>query len=239
MNGNIRWSLLLALGLASTACGHDDLEVAPSVDLQRFEGKWHEIAHLPRPTQKDCTGTVATYTRQSDGTLELTHECTLVDGAYYGKTAIAKVRDARVPAKLAVDFGGYTGDYWILDVAPDYRYAVVGHPSRDYLWILSRAPTLSDEDRDQALAHAEQKGFDTKRLEYTPAAPDPTGTPAPPVKYGVGCATAAGASKATLGGGIAIAALLLLSYRRRRPSPGADQAPAPGLPRQLTADRRR
>jgi apolipoprotein D and lipocalin family protein len=214
----MRSYLLIAVGLATAACGHDDLEVAPEVDLQRFEGKWHEIAHLPRPTQKDCTGTVATYTRQADGTLEFTHECTLGDGSYYGKTAIAKTRDPRIPAKLAVDFGGYIGDYWILDVAPDYRYAVVGHPSRDYLWILSRTPTLSNEDRDSALAHAEQKGFDTKRLEYTPRAPEPSGTPAPPVKYGVGCAATGVPSTASLGGAVAIAGMLLVAWRRRRRS---------------------
>jgi apolipoprotein D and lipocalin family protein len=209
-----RFALWLATVCA--ACKGDDPEVATGVDLQRFEGKWYEIAHLPRPTQRDCTATVATYTRQADDSFMFAHECTLSSGAYYGKTAIAKVPDLHVPAKLTVDFGGYVGDYWILDVGPDYRYAVVGHPSRDYLWVLSRAPTLAPADHDAALASAKQKGFDVTRLESTPLGPDPSGTPAPPATYG--CA----ASPAFSGPGGAlvtmIACVLVVRLRRRSPA---------------------
>lgn len=213
--------------LAASGCGHDDLPVATNVDLQQFEGKWYEVAHLPRPTQRDCTGTIATYTRQPDGTFSFVHECTLTNGSYYGATATASLRDAKTPAKLAVDFGGYVGDYWILEVAPDYRYAVVGHPSRDYLWIMSRTPTLAPFDQEAVLAHAKQNGFDTTALEYTPPAPLAEGTPAPPVKYG--CAASPGPSR---GEPWLLALLLALAARARRRRTSADCTPnAPGNPR--------
>lgn len=174
---------------ALTACDRERLDVAPDVDLNQFQGKWHEIAHIPRPAQNDCSGTTATYAMRADGKLTFVHECTLSNGGYHGSTAIAKVTSAQTPAKLEVDFGGYVGEYWILEVAPDYRYAVVGHPSRDYLWVLSRTKTMDPKDLEVALDHARQQNFDTGRLEYTPDGPEPQGTPAPAARYGC---TAAG-----------------------------------------------
>lgn len=211
---SLRHVRLVPLALVLTAGCNDDLPVATNVDLQRFEGQWYEIAHLPRPTQRDCAGTIATYKMRSDGAYDFVHECTLSDGSYYGKTLIASVPDTRAPAKLAVDVNGFKGDYWILDVAPDYRYAVVGHPSRDYLWVLSRTPTLAPADRDAALAHARESGFDTAQLQYTPPAPLPTGTPAPPVSYGVsGCAAS---PRGRAGAGVVLLAVALAALTRRR-----------------------
>lgn len=212
--------LLGLLGLGLPGCSHDDLPVATNVDLQRFEGKWYEVAHLPRPTQRDCSGTTATYTRQTDGTFAFAHECTLKDGSYYGKTMIASVPDSKSPAKLAIDVGGFKGDYWILEVAPDYRYAVIGHPSRDYLWILSRSQTLAPADQEHVLASAKDTGFDTTRLEYTAAAPPPDGTPPPPVTTGVsGCSAGTSHPSNDLAGGAilcALAGVLVPRLGRRR-----------------------
>jgi len=205
-----------ALAVALGACG-DEPAVATGVDLQRFEGSWHEIGHFRKPTQKGCRGTVATYSRLDDKRLSFVHACTLDDGSYYGTTAVAEVRDPQAPAKLAIDFGNYLGEYWILEVAPDYRYAVVGHPSRDYLWILSRTPQLAEDDRSAILAHAEANGFETKRLEYTPEGPEPVGTPAPAPSYG--CAAAAVPRRGSLAA-ISVAAVAAIAaifrVRRRR-----------------------
>lgn len=204
---------------ALVACGNDDLDVAPDVDLDRFQGTWHEIAHLPRPSQKDCSATLATYTRQGDGQVSVVHECTLGDGQYFGKTAIAKVRDPEAPAKLAIDFGGgHVGDYWILEVAPDYRYAVVGHPSRNYLWVLSRSEAMDPSDLTAALEHAKESGFDTRRLEFTPKGPAPKGTPAPAVTYGCSLGVTSRASAPFALGAAAIVGILV---RRRRRHPSA------------------
>lgn len=198
--------------ISAIACNRETLDVAPEVDLDRFQGRWYEVAHLARSTQSDCTGTTATYTLRSDGKLAFVHECTLASGAYHGATAIAEVRDRKTPAKLEVDFGGHVGDYWIVEVGPDYRYAVVGHPSRDYLWILSRTPSMDGQDLDSALAHAKDKSFDTNRLEYTPKGPEPQGTPEPPVTYGCG---ATPAPLTGFGPSLLFAGALLWLRRRR------------------------
>jgi apolipoprotein D and lipocalin family protein len=204
-------ALVSALLLGSlVACNRAPLDTAPNVDLQQFQGKWYEVAHLPRPTQKDCIGTTATYTMQGNGQLAFVHECTLTDGTYHGATALAKVSDARDPAKMQVDFGGVMGDYWILEVAPDYRYAVVGHPSRDYLWILSRKPTMDPNDLKTVVDHSQAKDFDTSKLEYTKQGADPVGTPAPASDYG--CATGGVGSGAFFG----LAMLGMIVARRRR-----------------------
>ena len=205
----------LGLGLsmiALGACNRAPLDTAPNVDLNQFQGQWYEIAHLPRPTQKDCQNTMATYSVQSDGQVAFVHECTLSDGTYHGATALARVSDARDPSKMQVDFGGVWGDYWILEVAPDYRYAVVGHPSRDYLWILSRSASIDPNDLKAVVDHAQAKDFDTSKLEYTKHTANPMGTPAPASSYG--CSTGG-----TAGGGaflgLGLAGLLVMRRRRR------------------------
>jgi len=207
-------TVLAATASLLAGCNRETLDAAPDVELTRFEGKWYEIAHFARSTQYQCTGTTATYTRRSDGKFTFLHECTLTDGRYRGATALATVRDLGSPAKMEVDFGGFVGDYWIIDVASDYRYAVVGHPSRDYLWVLSRTPTIASNDLDLVLAHAREKNFDTGRLEYTPAGREPEGTPAPEPAYG--CSASPRGRGGALALLVAIAMAVGLLVRRRR-----------------------
>jgi apolipoprotein D and lipocalin family protein len=159
---------LLASTLGS-GCSQQPLPVATNVDLASFQGQWFEIAKLPRPTQIDCVGTKAIYQLQSDGHMVFTNQCQVGDfnGMTRKLTASAIVPDPSVPAKLSVDFGGFFGDYWILEVDPNYSYAVVGHPTRQYLWILSRSKTLDAGTLTTLLDHATQNGFDVSRLEYT------------------------------------------------------------------------
>jgi apolipoprotein D and lipocalin family protein len=77
-------------------------------------------------------------------------------------------------AKLKVQFfWPFRADYWIIELDPDYRHAVVGHPSRDYLWILARTRTMEPAVYQSLLARIEAHGFDVQRLERTrqPSAP--------------------------------------------------------------------
>ena len=203
-------------------CDREPLEVSPDVDLAKFQGRWHDVAHLARATQADCIGTTATYARKPDGTLSVVHECTLTNGRYHGATATARVVDPKTPAKMSIDFGGYVGDYWIVEVASDYRYAIVGHPSRDYLWILSRTPTMDPADLQTALSHAKDKSFDVSRLEYTPTGPEPQGKPAPPVSYG--CSASPATSTPAFGAFAASVAFGMLVVLRRRTRRGDHSA---------------
>jgi apolipoprotein D and lipocalin family protein len=162
----------IALGLIAVAlsgCTNDPLDVAPNVDLYRFQGKWFEIARLPRATQEHCTRTTAYYTMVSDSQLTMVNECHVGSsaGALRSVETIAKVPDANAPAKLSLDFGAFYGDYWIIDVGEHYEYAVVGHPTRQYLWILSRTPTIDQVAMGGILERAHAKKFETSRLEYT------------------------------------------------------------------------
>lgn len=160
--------------VAAQGCYDDTpLDVAPTVDLARFQGKWYEIAKLPRVTEANCTGTVASYTLESNGALAVESHCRLgtFEGPVKSMTATAKVPDPAVPAKLALNFGGFYGDYWILEVGKSYEFAVVGHPSREYLWILSRTPHLDGVSLAAALARARDEKFDVDRLEYTVQVP--------------------------------------------------------------------
>jgi apolipoprotein D and lipocalin family protein len=226
-------SALLALCLfASTlGCQSEPLDVAPDVNLSQLQGKWYEIARLPRTTETDCHGTTAFYTQAADGSLTLVNQCNV--GSATGKlqtiAMTATVPDSSVPAKLALNVGGYTGDYWVLEVGQNYEYAVVGHPSRLYFWILSRTPTLGADVMTGILDRAKSAHFETDSLEYTPQPPAddrndssvPQGdVPAPPH---AGCAiasTAAGSAKGSQSGlwfmGIAGAAIALRRRRVRR-----------------------
>jgi len=158
-----------SIGLLALACQSEaPLEVA-RVDLSRMQGKWFEIAALPRPSQAGCTGTTATYELKSERELLVRNECH--EGSLQGPVkrvaARAIATDAAVPAKLSLDFGFAYGDYWIIEVAGDYGYAVVGHPTRDYLWILSRERSLPPPVLDGILERSKSRGFPVGILKYT------------------------------------------------------------------------
>ena len=154
--------------LLMTAGCYGPLDTVPYVDTTQLEGTWFEIGHLPRSTQEGCAGTTATYTPAENGRLAVLHQCTLPNGQQLKSQATLYVIDQTTNAKMGIDLGGFIGDYWITDVASDYRYVVVGHPSRDYLWILSRDKHMAQSDLDAVLARAKSEQFDVSKLEYTP-----------------------------------------------------------------------
>ena len=92
-------------------------------------------------------------------------------GEQHGSLANVDASGEGTAAKLRIDVGGFYGDYWILEVGEHYEYAVVGVPSRDYLWILSRTPTMDKPALDGILTRTREKKFDTARLEFTVQAP--------------------------------------------------------------------
>jgi apolipoprotein D and lipocalin family protein len=230
------WALALAAcvvcaGAASTSCNSEPaLDVAPNVDLSQFQGKWYEIARLPRTTQTNCFGTTAFYTMASDGSLSFVNQCNegAADGPLNTQAMTATVPDSNQPAKLALQVGSFSGDYWILEVGPNYEYAVVGHPSRLYLWILSRTATLDATTLSGVIGRAQSNQFDTSKLEFTPQPPegerDTMSTPVGPVPPAVhtGCSMAGpiahGVDRFAWGGAGAAIAVLATAFgvRRRR-----------------------
>lgn len=143
------------------------LEVVPHVDLQRYLGKWYEIARLPASFEKDCSQATATYTLNKDGAVSVLNECTR-NGKVKLAKGKAKVVDKATGAKLKVTFfWPFYGDYWIIKLGANYEYAVVGTPSRRYLWILSRTAQMKDEVYTELLAFAKSKGFRVESLIRT------------------------------------------------------------------------
>jgi apolipoprotein D and lipocalin family protein len=165
MRGLFRLTLACSLLLA---CRNEPLDVAP-VELARMQGKWFEIAKLPRPSQAGCFGTTAEYQLHSASELLVVNECRQGshDGPLQRVSARAVVDDPEVPAKLSLDFGFAFGDYWIIEVGSRYEYAVIGHPTRDYLWILSREKTLPSDELDAIVTRAKARGFPVGILSYT------------------------------------------------------------------------
>lgn len=138
-----------------------------SVDLQRYVGRWYEIAKIPNRFQKQCVrGTMAEYTLRADRTLEVRNSCVREDGSIQEANGIAKVVDRDSNSKLKVSFVRFLGlrlfwgDYWIIGLGADYEYAIVGSPDRKYGWILCRSPGMSGEVLDAAFATLRAQGYD-------------------------------------------------------------------------------
>jgi apolipoprotein D and lipocalin family protein len=140
------------------------LEVVQHVELEKYLGKWFEIARLPAKFQEGCSMTTATYTLSKDGSISVLNECQR-DGKLKQSKGKAKVVDKTSNAKLKVTFfWPFYGDYWIIKLGADYDYAVVGTPNRKYLWILSRTPKMDEKLFSEILEFSKSKGFDVKNL---------------------------------------------------------------------------
>ncbi len=147
------------------------LSTGAHVDLGRYVGTWFEIASFPQRFQKGCTATTATYTvRSGDGDIEVLNSCRLdrLDGKQKSALGRARVVDQTSNAKLEVSFfRPFWAPYWVIDLAEDYSYAVVGHPSRDYLWILSRTAHMNEDTFQTIVTKLRSSGYETERLQRT------------------------------------------------------------------------
>lgn len=167
---------VLAVSLSAAATAQvAPLESVPTLDVARYMGRWYEVANYPNRFQKDCARDTTAIYRQLDAEqIEVTNQCVDAAGKQDGVVGLARSADA--PARLKVRFAPawlswlpwVWGDYWVIELADDYRYAVVGTPSRDYLWILSRTPTLAPADEQTILAQLPKHGYDAAKLVRTP-----------------------------------------------------------------------
>jgi len=169
-------NICLITFLTFTACAavalegrKDELEVVQSVDLSRYVGRWYEISRLPNGFQKKCADLVtADYTVSADGKIEVINRCRKASGEYATAKGKAKIVDKETNAKLKVTFfWPFYGDYWVLDLGPNYEYAVVGEPGRKYLWILSRSPRMDEVLYQHLLRKLAAKGFNTEMMIRT------------------------------------------------------------------------
>jgi apolipoprotein D and lipocalin family protein len=159
----------------ASAKGEDTVRTVPRVDLARYVGDWHEVARFPNRFQRRCLGDVkARYATRDDGRLDVVNQCRGSDGPVEAQ-GVARVVDTTTNARLKVRFAPAIlsflpqvwGDYWIIGLADDYSWAVVGSPDREYLWILARTPSLDPATYEKAIDAARANGFDLNRLVKT------------------------------------------------------------------------
>ncbi|MGZ3709295.1 MAG: lipocalin family protein, partial [Bdellovibrionota bacterium] len=155
--------------MADILAERSNLRTVPRVEVGRYLGKWYEIARFPNFFQKDCDEATAEYSLRDDGRLQVVNTCRRIDGRGLRQViGIAEVADSTSQAKLKVSFlprwlrwtGIGKGDYWIIDLAEDYSYAVVSEPNRKYLWILCREPVMSSQTYDGILKRLRDQKFD-------------------------------------------------------------------------------
>lgn len=160
--------LLFAMSTATSLS--QTLQTVPYVDLKKYAGKWYEMASFPQGFQKGCTCTTAEYTLTDKGYVTVENRCN--KDSVSGKPTYIKgkafIDENSGNAKLKVQFfWPFKGKYWIIDLADDYSYAVIGHPNRKYLWILSRTPMMDAAVYAQIISRTEKKGFDISKIKTT------------------------------------------------------------------------
>ncbi|HET6145258.1 MAG TPA: lipocalin family protein [Candidatus Acidoferrales bacterium] len=151
------------------AASESRLETVQHVDLNRYAGRWYEIARYPNKFETKCARDVtAEYAPKENGDIRVVNSCTAQDGRAVRSVGTAKVADTSTNAKLKVAFfWPFYGKYWVLDVGDKYDYAVVGEPGRDYLWILSRTPAMPDAVYEKILNRLPARGYDPEKLVRT------------------------------------------------------------------------
>ena len=166
---------ILALLLASTLATAQDVETAPSVDLERYAGTWYEQARLPLFFQRNCiANTTANYSLRADGRIDVVNQCDKDNGERVESRAIARqVGDStsKLEVRFAPRFLSFLpfvwGDYWIISLDPDYRWALVGSPDRKYLWILTREQSIPANQLETLIGMAQEQGYDTSEMIRT------------------------------------------------------------------------
>ena len=168
---NLITSTLLTLSFALVTHAKD-VQTAPSVDLNKYLGAWYEVASIPQSFQKKCvSNTIAQYSNAEKGLIKVVNTCVTAAGELNKGEARARVEDKSTNSKLKVTFVklfdwvfAFGGNYWILDVDSGYNVALVGDPTRDYAWILSRQPTISTADWIQSEKTFKAQGYDTCKI---------------------------------------------------------------------------
>ncbi len=172
---------LIVLGIFSSQATAQAADAAPvktiaSLDVARYLGTWYEIAKFPNWFQKKCVGnTKAEYSLRPDGNLKVLNSCKTANGEVSDAEGTARQIGAKDSPRLEVRFAPewlsflpmVWGDYWVVDLDPQYQVAAVSDPKREYLWVLSRTPQLDSRIYDDLLLRLRQQQFDVRKLELT------------------------------------------------------------------------
>jgi apolipoprotein D and lipocalin family protein len=170
--------LLMGIGAsqANAQQGDQSVKTIAALDVPRYLGTWYEIAKFPNWFQKKCVGnTKAVYTAKPDGNLRVLNSCKTAGGETSEAEGAARQIGAKDSPRLEVRFAPewlsflplVWGDYWVIDLDPQYQVAAVSDPRREYLWVLSRTPQLDPRVYEELLQRLKQQQFDIQKLELT------------------------------------------------------------------------
>ena len=174
-------ALIMTCGLAAAfACSSSDQASAQStreqtfdnstvssVDLDRYLGTWYEIARFDHSFERNMQGVQANYSKRDDGLIRVINSGYKggLDGKFKKAEGKARFPDPDVTSKLQVAFFlNFWGDYYVMELAEDYRYALVGSSKQKYLWILSRTPELAAADKEYLTRRISERGYDIAKL---------------------------------------------------------------------------
>jgi apolipoprotein D and lipocalin family protein len=151
-----------------------EMNTVGQVDLSRYVGLWYEIARIPNKFQDQCVrGTTAEYTVRDDGHLTVVNRCFKENGDLDEAKGEAKIVDTETNAKLQVSFVSFLGwrpfwgDYWVIGLGEDYKWAVIGTPDRKYGWVLARNPSLDDGTLEEVFTIIERNGYAREAFELS------------------------------------------------------------------------
>ena len=179
--------VMAALALAACATslpdfGEEDEEPLNAVgylDLDRYMGRWYLLANIPYFAERGNLAPYVTYSRRADGLIDDKYTALeRFDGPPFTKDGLIEVTNPMTQAEGRITFlPPLWQDYAVLFVDRDYRYSMIGHPSRDYCWLFAREPSMPEDVYDTMMAVAHANGFDTSRILRIPHRPEELGAP--------------------------------------------------------------
>ena len=164
------WALWMAGVAVMAGCANTSpppgVEAVTPFDLQRYQGRWHELARLDHSFERGMTDVSATYTPQADGSVRVVNRgFAAASGQWREAVGKALFTGAPTTGSLKVSFfGPFYGGYHVAALDPDYRWALVLGPDTSYCWILARDKQLDAAQRDAIVARAQALGVDTHAL---------------------------------------------------------------------------
>ncbi len=163
-------SVVLSMLLVLSGCtGHPEgVQPVSGFELERYLGTWHEIARLDHAFERGLTDVTAHYRRRDDGGIDVVNRGYDPDKGDWteARGRAYFIGDADVASLKVSFFGPFYGGYHVFALDPEYRWAMVAGPSREYLWILARQPELPPAVLNELLARARRAGFATDALIY-------------------------------------------------------------------------
>jgi apolipoprotein D and lipocalin family protein len=169
--------LVIMLFTASFSSFSNSVQTVPYVDVDRYMGKWYEIGRITQRFQRNCGASTAEYSLTKKGKVKVINSCIRKDNNEIQKAyGVATVADTTTNSKLKVSFvpvlkwfGFFSGNYWVLALdEADYQYALVGDPTAQYLWMLSRTPTMDQYTKEMLLDVARDNGYTLENFEFMP-----------------------------------------------------------------------